>query len=112
MKGVLVPIMLFLCVTYGFRLLVDAVVRVLTLKSGASDDAVRLLIRDAREGRWLGALHLAFNIIGLAVPAMLWPDPWPSEPSLRLLATLALGLGLANLGYAYIAHRTSKQPMT
>lgn len=107
MKGVLVPIMLFLCVTYGFRLLVDAVVRVLTLKSGASDEAVQMLIRDAREGRWLGAIHLALNLIGLAVPALFWSDAPIAELDLRLLSALALGLGAANLIYAYIARRLS-----
>lgn len=108
MKGILVPIMLFICVTYGFRLLVDAVVRVLTLKSGASDEAIQMLIRDARDGRWLGAIHLALSLIGLAIPALFWPDASAAQVDLRLLAALALGLGAANLLYALIAKRFSK----
>lgn len=93
-KGIVVPLALFLCVTYGLKLLVDARMRYLFFK-GDSPDTVRELIRGEERMRRMASLRWGVILLALAAGFALVRmfDLHEVSP-----ASLALMLGAAGAG--------------
>jgi hypothetical protein len=100
-KNIVVPVLLFLCVTYAFKLLLDARMRYLMLRA-SSAEAVQALMAGEQGLRRQAALHggLVALALGLAlsvVSALAWGPAHPGTWGLLLSA-----LGLARLAaYAW-----------
>lgn len=104
-KGILIPIALFVCVAYVFKILIDGCVRWMMFNRGGSDELVRML-GDAEDRRrreaalhW-GAVLLALAL-GLGLDALVdWHDLTMASAAVLLGATAA-----GNLAYYFISRR-------
>lgn len=93
-KNIVVPVLLFLCMTYAFKLLVDARMRWLLFKAG-SPETVSALLAGERALRQQAALHggLVALSLGLAL-ALVHGLGWSAaQPGTWALALGAFGLG-------------------
>lgn len=92
-KNIVVPVLLFLCVTYAFKLLLDARMRYLMLRGGSAD-TVQALLAGEQGLRRQAALHggLAALALGLAVSAVSMLGWGPAHPGTWGLLLSALGL--------------------
>ncbi|MBL0089378.1 MAG: hypothetical protein IPP87_24700 [Ideonella sp.] len=93
-KNTLVPIALFVCMTYSLKLLVDARMRYLFLK-GNTPEAVTTLLRGEEHLRRMGALRwgviLSAMAVGLGlVEALGWQSVTPGAVAV-VLATAGAG---------------------
>lgn len=66
-RQILVPIVLFLCVTYAFRAAVDAVVRYRMLKEGISQDLLSSILTGEQEQRRMGALRWGIFLVAIGI---------------------------------------------
>lgn len=101
----LIPIILFFCVTYAFKLVVDARMRYLLLRVGDSTDLVRSLVIAEEQQRRQSSLRWGLILIALAVgfgliEAIGWRDIGPGS-----IAVLALVTGIGNLAFFAISRR-------
>ena len=103
--GYLIPIVLFLCITYAIKAVVDARVRRRMVDANGSQDLVRSMLEgdelrrrhaSLRWGITLVALALAFGVIQAAG----WEEVTPGVIALLVGAT-----GLGNLVYYVVARR-------
>lgn len=103
-KNIAVPALLFLCVTYAFKLLLDARLSYLLSKAGSPETVSALLAGELqlrRHGHLSGGL-MAFGLgLGLALVAVLgWAPMSPATWSVLLCA-----LGAARLAAYALAGR-------
>lgn len=105
MKNTLVPIALFVCTTYGLRILTDAVMRHLLLRSNPSDEMVRTVLREEsrirRESALRWGLVLAFTSAALAV--LQWSGWTDVDPG--TIALVVGGIALGNLAFYVLNSR-------
>ena len=66
MKEILVPIALFVCITYALRILTDAVMRHLLIRSNPSAEAVRTILREESRVRRESALRWGLSLASAA----------------------------------------------
>ena len=95
-KNIVVPALLFLCVTYAFKLLIDARLRFLLMRSGSPETVAALLAGEQRlrQAEMLrGGLSMLGLSLGLAVVAGF---DWPPL-SAATFAVLLAGVGSAQL---------------
>jgi hypothetical protein len=103
-KGILVPIALFLCVTYGVKLLIDARMRWLMMHAG-TEEQLRALLAGEAQARTFAALRWGVVLVALGVAFGLihligWREVTPGA-----IALLAGATGLGNLAYFALARR-------
>jgi len=102
-KGEIIPIVLFLCITYAIKLLVDARVRIKMLQACESKELIESVIRgDDHRGR-MGSLRWGMLLLGGALGLAIiqwagWTDVTPGA-----LAVLLGAFGLSNLIYFFAA---------
>jgi hypothetical protein len=95
-KNVIVPALLFLCVTYAFKLLIDARLRWLLMRSG-SPETVQALLRGEQQLRQTESLRGGLSMVGAAVGlAVVAACDWPPLSAATLAALLA-GVGGAQV---------------
>lgn len=104
-KNVVVPVLLFLCVTYAFKLLLDARMRWLLFKAG-SPETVSALLAGERVLRQQAALQGGLVALGLGlalalIEALGWGGAQPGSWALALI-----GVGAGRLA-AYALERRS-----
>jgi hypothetical protein len=108
-KGTVIPVLLFLCVTFGvtyvIKLLVDARVRIKMLQASESKELIESVIRgDDHRGRMSSlrwGLLLLLGGLGFAIIQWAgWTDITPGA-----LAVLLCAFGLSNLIYFFAARR-------
>ena len=102
---VLVPIVLFVCITYAIKAIVDARMRRQMVESNGSQELVRSLLEGEEQRRRHGSLRWGVILLALAagfglVDAGGWQDLTPGVMAILLGAT-----GLGNLGYWFIARK-------
>jgi hypothetical protein len=101
-----VPIALFVCVTYGLRIVTDAVMRYLMIRTNPSEEVVRTLLREESRMRRQGALRwgliLAFSSASLAV--LQWTGWTGVGPGPIGLVVGAIALG--NLAFYALSTRS------
>jgi hypothetical protein len=101
----LIPITLFLCITYAIKSVVDARVRRQMVDSNGSQDLVRSMLEGEELRRRHGSLRWGVVLVALAigfgvVDAGGWTDLGPGVIAILLGAT-----GMGNLAYWLIARR-------
>lgn len=107
MQQTLVPIALFVCVTYAFKAIVDARMRYLLLKAGGSEELIRSILLGEEQQRRHASLRWGIVLIALAIgfgliEAFHWTDVTPG-----VIAVLAAVTGLGNLAFFAISRRLS-----
>ena len=98
-QNVLVPVVLFLCITYVIKLLIDARMRILLLRAGGADGLLQSLLQHEEVQRRHAALRSGISLLALAggfgvVQLLGWTDITPGAA-----AVLVGALGLGNLCY-------------
>lgn len=101
----LIPISLFVCITYAIKAVVDAGVRRKMVDSSGSQDLVRAMLQGEAERNRHGSLRWGVILVALAigfgiVDAGRWDELTPAVIAILLGAT-----GLGNLAYYAIARR-------
>ncbi|MBM7128910.1 DUF6249 domain-containing protein [Dyella mobilis] len=105
MKHIIVPVLLFLCVTYGFKVAVDAVMRYRMLKEGISESQLQaILLREWVQQRmaslrW-GIFLVAIGISFVLIEVFGWTDVGPAS-----VAAVAICAGIGQL----IFHAITRQ---
>ena len=102
---ILIPIVLFICIAYTIKAVVDARVRRRFLESNGSDDLVRAMLAGEEQHRRHGSLRWGVTLVALAIGFGLveiggWNDLTPGVLAILLGAT-----GLGNLAYWFIARK-------
>jgi hypothetical protein len=101
----LIPISLFVCITYAIKAIVDAGVRRRMVDSNGSQDLVRAMLESEAQRNRHGSLRWGVILVALAigfgiVDAGHWDELTPAVLAILLGAT-----GLGNLAYYAIARR-------
>jgi hypothetical protein len=95
-KNVVVPALLFLCVTYAFKLLIDARLRYLLMRSG-SPETVQALLSGEQQLRQSEALRGGLSMLGASAGlALVAAFDWPPL-SAATFAVLLAGVGAAQV---------------
>ncbi|MGN2242705.1 hypothetical protein ACFWZU_04235 [Frateuria sp. GZRR33] len=103
--GDLIPITLFICITYAIKVIVDARVRRQMVTVGGSEELVRSVLQSEELRRRHSSLHWGVVLVALGIGFALiqafgWQDLTPG-----LVAVLAVATGLGNLVFYGIARR-------
>lgn len=103
--ALLVPIALFVCITYAIKAVVDARVRRQMVDSNGSQELVRSMLEGDEVRRRHGSLRWGILLLLLAAGFVLieligWTEITPGVIAILLAAT-----GLGNLGYYQISRR-------
>ena len=103
--GDLIPITLFICITYAIKVVVDARVRRQMVTVGGSEELVRSVLQSEELRRRHTSLHWGVVLIALGLGFGLiqwfgWQDVTPG-----MIAVLAGATGLGNLVFYVIARR-------
>jgi|SRR5215469_3780099 len=106
LEHVLVPIALFVCATYGLRILADAVMRYLLVRSSPSEEVVRAILREESRVRREGALRwgLILGLSAIALAIIQWSGWTELGPGAIALVVGAIALG--NLGFYALESRS------
>lgn len=105
---ILIPITLFVCITYAIKLVVDARFRSKLVQQGSgSEELLRSLVQGEDQRRRHGSLRWGLLALTLAVAFALieafgWHDVTPGVIAVLLAAT-----GLGNLAYYALSRRLS-----
>ena len=103
--GLLIPISLFVCITYAIKVVVDAMVRRHMVNAGGSEELVNSLLRDEEQRRRHSSLRWGIVLVSVALGFGLiqwfgWREVTPG-----LIAVLAGATGLGNLAFFAISRR-------
>ncbi len=104
-SGNLIPIVLFICITYALKAFVDGRVRQRMIANGVSEQMVQSLLMEDEQRRRLASLRWGIVLVALAIgfgiiQAAGWRDITPG-----LVAVLAAATGIGNLVYYALARR-------
>lgn len=103
MNGVWVPIVLFVCVTYGFtyavRVIVEARMRSLLARSGASEDLLRSILVGEQQQRRLSSLRWGLALVAVGIGFGLIQGLGWTEITPGAVAVLAGAVGLGQLAF-------------
>jgi hypothetical protein len=103
--GEMIPIVLFICIAYIIKVIVDARVRSHMIGAGASEELVNSLVRDEEQRRRHSSLRWGIVLLAVAAGFGLiqwfgWQDVTPGA-----IAVLAGATGLGNLVSFAVARR-------
>ncbi len=103
--GILIPISLFVCITYAIKVVVDAMVRRRMVDAGGSEELVTSLLRDEELRRRHSSLRWGVVLLAIAVgfgliQAFGWDEVTPG-----VIAVLAGATGLGNLVFFALSRR-------
>lgn len=104
---ILIPISLFICVTYAIKVVVDARVRGRMIASGGSEELVNSIMRDEEQRRRHSSLRWGIVLISVAIGFGLIQWAGWKEVTPGMVAVLAGATGLGNLVFFAIARRIS-----
>lgn len=102
---ILIPIVLFICITYAIKVVVDARARGRMIGAGGSEELVNAILRDEGVRRRHSSLRWGIVLISVAVGFGLiqwfgWQQVTPG-----MVAVLAGATGLGNLAFFAVARR-------
>jgi hypothetical protein len=91
-KQILVPLVLFACITYSFKALLDAVTRYRMLKEGVSSDLLAELLRHDQQQRRLSSLRWGIFMVAIGLgfallEAIGWTRPTPGSIAILTILT-------------------------
>jgi hypothetical protein len=102
---ILIPIVLFICITYAIKIVVDSRVRSRMIGAGGSEELVTSILRDEELRRRHSSLRWGIVLLSVAVGFGLiqwfgWQEVTPG-----MVAVLAGATGLGNLAFFAVARR-------
>lgn len=102
---ILIPIVLFICVTYAIKVVVDARARSRMIGAGGSEELVNAVLRDEEQRRRHSSLRWGIVLLSVAlgfglIQAFGWQEVTPG-----MVAVLAGATGLGNLVFFVVARR-------
>ncbi|MGH8147664.1 MAG: DUF6249 domain-containing protein [Rhodanobacteraceae bacterium] len=102
---ILIPIVLFICITYAIKIVVDARVRSRIIDAGGSDDLVKSIMRDEEQRRRHSSLRWGIVLLSVGVGFALiqwfgWHDVTPG-----VVAVLAGVVGIGNLLFFAVSRK-------
>ena len=101
----LIPIVLFVCIAYTIKAVVDARVRRRFIESNGSDELVRAMLAGEEQHRRHGSLRWGVTLVALAIGfALVDAGNW-DELTPGVLAILLGATGIGNLAYWFIARK-------
>lgn len=105
LQHVLVPIVLFLCVTWAFKAVLDAVMRDRMLREPGTEDLLRSILQGERARYRLASLRWGLLLIAVAIgfaiiQALGWREITPGA-----IAVLAGCTGLGQLAFYGVSRR-------
>jgi len=100
---VLIPITMFICITYAIKLALDARLRFQLVREGAAADALRSLVEGEAAQRRHSSLRWGITLVAIAIAfgiieASNWREVTPGT-----LAVLAGAVGVGNLAFFMIS---------
>jgi len=101
----LIPIVLFICITYAIKAFVDARVRLRMVSEGVGEDMVRSLLKEEEQRRRLGSLRWGIVLVALAIGFGIIQAAGWDQINAGVIAVLAAATGLGNLAYFIAAKR-------
>ncbi|MDE2247905.1 MAG: hypothetical protein KGJ96_04930 [Xanthomonadaceae bacterium] len=103
--GLLVPISLFVCITYAIKVVVDARTRSRMIDAGGAEEMVSAIMRDEEQRRRHASLR--WGIVLLSVGAGFGLIQWFGWQQVTpgMVAVLAGATGLGNLAFFAIARK-------
>lgn len=105
LPGILVPITLFVCITYAIKAVVDAYVRRKMVESNGSQELLKSILEGEEGRRRHGSLRWGVVLVALAIGfAIIEAFGW-REPTPGIFAVLLGATGLGNLAYYFAARR-------
>ncbi|TKR30536.1 hypothetical protein FCE95_10495 [Luteimonas gilva] len=105
LPGILVPIVLFICITYAIKAVVDAHVRRKMVESNGSQDLLRSILEGEEIRRRHSSLRWGVVMVALAIGLGLMQAFGWDEPSPGVFALLIGATGLGNLAYYFGVRR-------
>jgi len=102
---ILIPISLFVCITYAIKVVVDARVRRQMVTVGGSEELVRSVLQSEELRRRHSSLHWGMVLVALGVGFALIQSLGWQDLTAGLVAVLALATGLGNLVFYAIARK-------
>ncbi|MEP6897217.1 MAG: DUF6249 domain-containing protein [Rhodanobacter sp.] len=106
-KGLLVPIVLFICIVYAIKVVVDAVVRRHMINAGSTPELVSSMLGEEEQRRRHSSLRWGIVLVALALGfAIIQWTGW-SDLNAGMIAVLAGVTGLGNLAFYVISRRLS-----
>ena len=101
----LIPIVLFVCITYAIKIVMDGRVRRRLAESGASEDLVRTMLAADEQNRKVSSLKwgLVLVLVGIAFGLIDVFNLGPNDPAAFGIVIAAAGLGM--LGFHGLASR-------
>lgn len=101
----LIPIVLFLCITYAIKAFLDARVRQRMVSAGVGEDMVSSLLKEEEQRRRLGSLRWGVVLVALAIGFGIIQAAGWDQVNAGVVAVLAAATGLGNLAYFVMARR-------
>ena len=99
LKHTLVPIALFVCITYAFRVIIDAIMRYRMLREPGTEDLLRSMLQGEQRERRLASLRWGLLASAWAIGfAIIEAIGW-NEITAGAVAILLAATGLGHLGY-------------
>ena len=99
----LIPISLFVCITYAIKAVVDAGVRRRMVDSGGAQDLVRAMLQSEEQRSRHGSLRWGVVLLALAIGFGIVDATHVDELTPAVIAILLGATGLGNLAYYAIA---------
>ncbi|HJT96877.1 MAG TPA: hypothetical protein VJ696_01040 [Rhodanobacteraceae bacterium] len=101
----LIPITLFVCITYAVKLLIDARLRAMLLRQSPSDDDVGNLLKIEEQRSRQASLRTGITLVTIALGFGLIEILSIREITPGAIAVLAGATGLGNLAFYFLARR-------
>jgi ABC-type uncharacterized transport system permease subunit len=101
----LIPIVLFICITYAIKAFLDTRVRQRMVSEGVGEDMVRSLLKEEEQRRRLGSLRWGVVLVALAIGFGIIQVAGWDQVNAGVIAVLAAATGLGNLAFFMAARR-------
>ena len=102
LKNIIVPLALFVCITYAFRVLVDAIMRYRMLREPGTEDLLRSILQGEQAERRLSSLRWGLLATALAIGFAIIDATGSDEVTPGAIAILLAATGLSQLTYYLI----------
>lgn len=102
---ILIPIVLFICITYAIKVVVDARVRGRMMAAGGSEELVNSIMREEEQRRRHSSLRWGIVLLSVGVGFGLIQWFGWQEVTAGMVAVLARATGFGNLAFFAIARR-------
>ncbi|MFS8137701.1 MAG: hypothetical protein ACMG50_06190 [Thermomonas sp.] len=101
----LVPIALFICITYAIKVVVDSRVRKQLVSSNGSPELVHSIMANDETNRRLSSLRWGITMVALAIGFGIVQGAGWNDINPGVIAVLVGALGLGNLGFYVLARK-------